>query len=65
MYSNIHCDIFNVNKFMLNGVELGVELINAKPEFHLIRNNKAHAEIIEANLVIRKVKMKSIKYYTS
>lgn len=24
LYSNLHCDIFNTNKFMINGVDLGV-----------------------------------------
>lgn len=57
MYSNLHCDIFNVNKFMLNGVELGVKLINAKNEFHLMGSVASHVEIIEANLFVRKVKI--------
>lgn len=57
MYSNLHCDIFNVNKFMLNGVELGVKLINAKNEFHLLGEVSGYVEIIEANLFVRKVKI--------
>lgn len=57
LYSNLHCDIFNVNKFMLNGVELGVKLIRSKNEFHLIGDHAAHVEIIEANLFVRKVKI--------
>lgn len=59
MYSNLHCDIFNVNKFMLNGVELGVKLINAKNAFHLIGEgtHHSHVEFIEANLFVRKVKI--------
>lgn len=57
MYSNLHCDIFNVNKFMLNGVELGVKLINAKNEFHLIGDSAAHVEFTEVNLFVRKVRI--------
>lgn len=57
LYSNLHCDIFNINKFMLNGVELGLKLIRSKDEFHLLGNHKAHVEIIEANLFVRKVKI--------
>lgn len=57
LYSNLHCDIFNVNKFMLNGVDLGLKLIKAKSEFHLIGETPAHAEIIEANLYVRKVRI--------
>lgn len=57
LYSNLHCDIFNVNKFMLNGIELGVKLIRAKNEFHLVGDDAAHVEIIEANLFVRKVRI--------
>lgn len=57
LYSNLHCDIFNVNKFMLNGVELGVKLVRAKNEFHLFGNHTGHIEILEANLFVRKVKI--------
>ena len=57
MYSNLHCDIFNVNKFMINGVDLGLKLIKSKNEFHLLSSVSAHVEIIEANLYVRKVKI--------
>lgn len=36
MYGNLHCDIFNQDKFMINGVDMTVKLIKAKNEFHLI-----------------------------
>lgn len=57
LYSNLHCDIFNINKFMINGVDLGIKLIKSKNEFHLIGTTSAHVEIIEANLFVRKVKI--------
>lgn len=57
MYSNLHCDIFNVDKFMLNGVELGIKLINAKNTFHLVGDTDAHVEFFEVNLYVRKVKI--------
>lgn len=57
LYSNLHCDIFNINKFMLNGVELGLKLIRSKDVFHLQGEHAAHVEIIEANLFVRKVKI--------
>lgn len=57
LYSNLHCDIFNINKFMLNGVDLGVKLIKNKNDFHLIGETASHVEIIEANLFVRKVKI--------
>lgn len=57
LYSNLHCDIFNINKFMINGVDLGLKLIKNKNDFHLIGNTPSHVEIIEANLFVRKVKI--------
>lgn len=57
LYSNLHCDIFNVNKFMLSGVDLGIKLIRAKSEFHLLGDQLSHAEIIDANLYVRKVRI--------
>lgn len=57
LYSNLHCDIFNINKFMLNGVDLGLKLIKSKNEFHLIGDDPAHVQIIEANLFVRKVRI--------
>lgn len=57
LYSNLHCDIFNINKFMLNGVDLGLKLIKSKNEFHLMGETPSQVEIIEANLFVRKVKI--------
>lgn len=57
LYSNLHCDIFNINMFMVNGVELGVKLIRSKDVFHLQGEHNAHVEIIEANLFVRKAKI--------
>lgn len=57
MYGNLHCDIFNQDKFMINGVDIGVKLTKAKNEFHLFGKNKSHIQIIDANLFVRKVKI--------
>lgn len=57
LYSNLHCDIFNINKFMLNGVDLGIKLIKSKNEFNLLGETPGRVEIIEANLFVRKVKI--------
>lgn len=57
LFSNLHCDIFNINKFMVNGVDLGLKLIRNKNEFHLIGTTPGKVEIIEANLFVRKVKI--------
>lgn len=57
MFGNLHCDIFNQDKFMLNGVDMTVKLIKAKNEFHLMGATEAHVEITDANLFVRKVKI--------
>lgn len=57
MYGNLHCDIFNQDKFMINGVDMTVKLIKAKNEFHLMGAHKGHLEIVDANLFVRKVKI--------
>lgn len=57
MYCNLHCDIFNQDKFMINGVDMTVKLIKAKNEFLLMGAHKGHLEIVDANLFVRKVKI--------
>lgn len=57
LYGNLHCDIFNQDKFLLNGVDMTVKLIKAKNEFILMGAHKGHLEIIDANLFVRKVKI--------
>jgi hypothetical protein len=60
LYSNIHCDIFNQDKYLLNGVELTVKFIPAKGAFHLMsdRNDPDYTfEILAAELFVRKVKI--------
>ena len=57
LFSNLHCDIFNINKFMLNGVDLGIKLIKSKNEFNLMGDTPGSVEIVEANLFVRKVKI--------
>lgn len=57
MYGNLHCDIFNQDKFMINGVDMTIKFIKSKKEFHLMGVTTAHLELIEANLFVRKVKI--------
>lgn len=52
LYGHLHCDIFNTDKFMINGVEMCVKLIKAKNEFHLFGDaSSGHVEITDANLL--------------
>lgn len=57
LYGNLHCDIFNQDKFLINGVDLGVRLCKEKPEFCLMTPKEGSIDIVEANLFVRKVKI--------
>jgi hypothetical protein len=60
LFGNIHCDIFNQDKYLLNGVELAVKFTPSKPQFHLMSNLAAPEctfEILTAELFVRKVKI--------
>lgn len=57
LYGHLHCDIFNQNKYLINGVELGVRLVKEKAAFCLIGAEAATFEITEANLFVRKMKI--------
>jgi hypothetical protein len=61
MESPIHADIFNQNKYLLNGVQLLLKLYRAKNEFALMTpktdKSKYKIQITEAVLVVRKIKI--------
>lgn len=59
LYGPLHCDLFNVDKYLINGVEMTVKLQRARDEFHLMAtaNTAGQFEIIDAVLYARKVKI--------
>jgi hypothetical protein len=58
MIGNIHHDLFNQDKFLLNGVEMRLKFIKNKDEFHLMSENPSvKAEIMDASLLVRKVRI--------
>lgn len=59
LYGPLHCDIFNVDKYLLNGVELTIKLQRANESFHLmgVANANPALEIVDAVLYARKVKI--------
>lgn len=59
MLGHLHCDIFNHDRFLLNGVELRLKLNRTKDSFSLIttKNNDYKVQIIDAGLRVRKVKL--------
>lgn len=61
LYGPLHCDLFNVDKLLLSGVEMSIKLQRSKDAFHLMGedNSRATFEIIEAELHVRKVRLNS------
>lgn len=60
MIGHIHCDLFNQDKMLLNGVEMRVRLVRSKDAFCLMDftdDNKYAVKIIEASLLVRKAKI--------
>lgn len=59
MYGHLHCDIFNQDKYLLNGVDLTIKLQHAKKTFHLIgeADSDANVQILDVELHTRKVKI--------
>lgn len=56
LVGNIHSDLFNQDRLMLNGVDLKVKLIRSKDLFNLISAEPdVKSTIVEASLAIRKV----------
>lgn len=58
MLGHIHSDIFNQEKFLINGVELRVRLIRSRDAFSLLAKDANYkVNIIEANLYARRVRI--------
>ncbi|XP_011312415.1 uncharacterized protein F54H12.2-like [Fopius arisanus] len=59
MIGHIHCDVFNQNKFLLNGVDVRLRLVRSKDTFCLIdRTSKNYKiAITEASLIVRRAKL--------
>lgn len=59
LYGTLFCDIFNFNKYLINGVQLKVALTRNSDEFALFSDTeKAYKiEFLDASLVIRKMKI--------
>ncbi len=59
LLGHLHCDVFNQDKFLMNGVELRVRLIRAKDEYCLMDDTTLNykVNIMEASLIVRRVKL--------
>ena len=57
MIGHVHSDIFNQEKFLLNGVELKLRLVRSRDTFSLMGVEGYKIKITEANLLVRRVKV--------
>lgn len=58
LIGHLHCDVFNQEKLLLNGVEVRVRLVRSRDNFALIDpTGYLPVRIDEANLMIRRVKI--------
>lgn len=60
MIGHLHVDVFNQDKFLLNGLEMKINLTRSKNEFCLMDATEAgeyKIHVLEATLIIRRVKL--------
>lgn len=59
LFGPLHCDLFNVDKYLLNGVEMQIKLQRSRDQFHVMgtATSRGAFEIINAELFVRKVKI--------
>ncbi|XP_051160512.1 uncharacterized protein F54H12.2-like [Leptopilina boulardi] len=58
MIGHLHCDVFNQNKFLLNGVEMRLRLVRSKNTFTLLdRTKQCSLHISKATLLVRRSKI--------
>lgn len=56
LIGHLHCDVFNQEKFLLNGVELRLRLVRSRDAFCLMESTNTHGiHILEASLLVRRV----------
>ncbi|GBM28476.1 Uncharacterized protein F54H12.2 [Araneus ventricosus] len=60
MIGQLHCDIFQQNRLMLNLVDMKIKMIRSKPIFCLLSTNNSeyNVELKHASLFVRKVKVR-------
>lgn len=59
MIGHVHANLFNQEKFLINGVEMRVKFVRSRDSFSLLTSTDEAIKIniIEASLLIRKVKI--------
>lgn len=58
LIGHLHCDVFNQDKFLINGVEVRVRLVRSKDSFCLMESNsQSKIRILDASLLVRRTKV--------
>lgn len=60
LLGHLHCDVFNQERFLLNGVEMRLRLVRARDSFCLMSTSQDNAyglNITEATLLVRRTKI--------
>lgn len=58
LIGHLHCDVFNQDKFLINGVEVRMRLVRSKDSFCLMENNStSKIHILDASLLVRRAKI--------
>ncbi|GBL72976.1 Uncharacterized protein F54H12.2, partial [Araneus ventricosus] len=59
MIGQLHCDIFQQNRLMLNLVDMKIKMIRSKPNFCLLSTNNSEYNVVleHASLFVRKAKV--------
>jgi hypothetical protein len=57
LIGRLHGDIFNQEKFLLNGVDLRIKLVRSRDNFVLMSASAGKLKIVDATLLIRRVKI--------
>ncbi|XP_011171651.3 uncharacterized protein F54H12.2-like [Solenopsis invicta] len=58
LIGHLHCDVFNQDKFLINGVEVRMRLVRSKDSFCLMETNSMlKIRILDASLLVRRAKI--------
>lgn len=58
MMGRLHCDFFQQDRYLINGVEMKLKLIRSPEAFHLMADDDKYLTVIEdVSLFVRKVKL--------
>lgn len=58
LIGHLHCDVFNQDKFLINGVEVRLRLVRSKDSFCLMESNSSSKiHILDATLLVRRAKI--------